>query len=505
MVTAPNPTLKLASGSFLRGEQSVNGIFTPEDRTKVHKRIALLADTFVQSAIIPSLEAIEQRDMGLMRRLIQNACAAGIGNVDIAARFGGSMEGIGASVIVAEHLSLSESFNASFAAHTGMGTLPIAYFGSKEQKEKYLPKLATGAWIAAFALSESASGSDALSAATSAVLSADGTEWILNGEKAWVTNGGFADVFIVFANVDPGQFSAFIVDRTSPGLQIGEEEKKMSARGSSTCSLIMSHCRVPRGNLLGVMGQGHVVAFNTLNISRLKLGAASLGSARHSLQSAVAHVRQRKAFSKTLAEFGCIKEKIAQMAAGIYCGESMLYRTTGLLEDALAEIDGDSPKSGELIAGVLEECAAECSIVKIWGSELQQYVVDETLQIFGGSGFIEKHPAERAYRDARLSRICQGTNEINRLIVAVWIVKRAMKGELRLGYLMKKVADEVMTGAKRPEPIDGAMAVERELVENARKATLMVAGVIWQKYGMAMVDQQEIISALADMLIENCS
>jgi alkylation response protein AidB-like acyl-CoA dehydrogenase len=494
-------TAKLISGSFLRGDQQADATWIPEDQTEEHKQICLLAQEFEKNEIIPAIDLIEQKRTGLMRRLMQKACEAGIAMLDIEKRYGGLEKGIRASVAALTQLSASGSFNASLSAHT-MGALSIAYFGTKAQKEEYLSKLATGEWIGAFALSESGAGSDVLNIATSVTVSADGTEWILNGEKVWVTNGGFADIFIVFAMLD-GQFSAFIIEKSFPGFQIGSDEETISVRGASACPVILKNCRVPRRNLLGEIGKGQKVAFNTLNLGRLRLGAAGIGSAQASLQRSVEYAGQRKVFSKPLLEFGCIQEKIAWIAAGIYCGESMLYRTAALLEREFAEIDPNSPESCDQFARALEECAAECSILKVWGSELLQYATDETLQIFAGTGFAAGHAAGRAYRDARIERVCQGTNEINRLIIAVWVMKRAVGGQLRLGYLLKKMTDEVMTGIQPSPPLEGTMAAERELADNARKATLMVAGVIWQKYGMAIVEQQEIIMAFADMLIEN--
>jgi alkylation response protein AidB-like acyl-CoA dehydrogenase len=502
MATAPAPTRRTISGAFLRGDQPVDGVWIPEEQTEEHKRLIQLAREFEKNEIVPAIDRIEQKEPGLMRRLIQKACEAGIGSADIRKSYGGPDTGIGVAIMVLAQLCASESFNASLSAHA-MGATPIAYFGTREQKEKYLPKLASGEWIAAFALSESGAGSDVLNIVTSGTLSADGTAWILNGEKLWVTNGAFADIFIVFAMVKGDQFSAFVVERCFSGVQVGRDEETISVRGASTCSLVLKNCRVPRENLLGEIGKGQKVAFNTLNIGRLRLGAAAIGSARASLERAAAYARQRKAFNKPLAEFGCIQEKIAWVAAGIYCGESMAYRTTAMLENGFVEIDRGSPESCDLFAKALEECAAECSILKVWGSELLQYAADEALQVFAGAGFAADHPAGRAYRDARLGRICQGTNEINRLIISVWVLKRAVGGKLRLGHLLKKVTDEVMMGPRSSPPLEGTMAAELELAEKARKATLMATGVIWQKYGMALVEQQEIITAFADMLIEN--
>jgi alkylation response protein AidB-like acyl-CoA dehydrogenase len=492
---------RLISGSFLRADRQLDAIWTPEDETEDQRQLCRVARQFEQNEVIPAIDRIEKKEAGLMRQLIQRACENGIGLVDIEKTYGGPGKGIATSGVIMTQLSASGSFTASLSAHA-MGAWPIAYFGTKMQKEEYLPKLAAGEWIGAFALSESGAGSDVLNIATSATLSADGMEWILNGEKAWVTNGGFADIFIVFARFED-QFSAFIVEKSFPGVQIGRDEETISVRGASACAVILKNCRVPRRNLLGEMGKGHKVAFNTLNLGRLRQGATGIGGARASLERSLAYARQRKAFSKSLSEFGCIQEKIAWIAAGIYGGESMLYHTAALLEGEFAGIDSNSPGACNHFAAALEECAAECSILKVWGSELLQLAADEALQIFAGTGFTADHAAGRSYRDARAERICQGTNEINRLVIAVWVVKRAVGAQLRLGHLLKKVTDEVMTGVHTSPPREGTMADERELVENARTVTLMVAGVIWQKYGMALVEQQEIILAFADMLIEN--
>jgi butyryl-CoA dehydrogenase len=383
----------------------------------------------------------------------------------------------------------------------GIGTLPIVYFGTPEQKAKYLPKLATGELIAAYALSESTSASDAMNARTKAVLSPDGKEWILNGEKMWITNGGFADVYIIFAKVDGEKFSAFIVERKFPGFQSGAEEKKMGIRGSSTTPIILNDCRVPKENLLGEIGKGHVIAFNTLNIGRFKLGAGVIGGSRNSLNHSIGYAKQRKAFGKPLTDFGMIKEKLANMAVGVYTGESMSYRTVGMIDAAMSEIDKNAPDAYKQTAKNIEEYAVECSILKVYGSELLDYVVDEAVQIYGGYGFVEEYPAERAYRDARVNRIFEGTNEINRMIITGWLLKRAMKGQLALMPAIKKLTDEIMSGAAS-EPLEGPLAQERTMVANAKKAGLMLAGAAAQKYMMDLENQQEILAAIADMVIE---
>lgn len=502
MATAVVPKAKLSGGSFLLQEHHIDDLFTPEDLSEEHRQIAQTTQEFAQNEIVPNLERIEHKEFEVTRELIRKACEIGIANVDIPEQYGGSEMDKIASSIITEHLSVSGSFSVSFGGHTGIGTLPIVYFGTKEQKAKYLPKLATGEWIAAYALSESTSASDSLNARTKAVLSPDGKEWILNGEKTWITNAGFADVYIVFAKVDGEKFSAFIIERSFPGFTVGAEEKKMGIRGSSTCPIIMNDCRVPKDNLLGEIGKGHVIAFNTLNIGRFKLGAGGVGGTRNSLHNAIAYAKQRKAFGKTLADFGLIKEKLATMAAGIYALECMSYRTIGMIDVALSDIDKNAPDVYKQTAKGIEEYAIECSILKVWGSELLDYVVDETVQIYGGYGFVEEYPAERAYRDARVNRIFEGTNEINRLLIMQMLLKRSMSGQLALLPAIKKLMDEIMSGPSSADPLEGTLAAERTMVANAKKAGLMLAGAATQKYTLGLADQQEILGALADMVME---
>jgi len=496
------PKTKLVGGSFLIEEHRLEDVFTVEDLSEEHQQIAQTTREFAQNEILPNVEKIEHKEFAVTRALLRKACEIGIANVDIPEEYGGSEMDKISSSIIAEHLSVSGSFSVSFGGHTGIGTLPIVYFGTKEQKAKYLPKLATGEWIAAYALSESTSASDAMNARTKAVLSADGNEWVLNGEKMWITNGGFADVYIIFAKVDGEKFSAFIVEKTFPGFQAGAEEKKLGIRGSSTTPIILNDCRVPKDNLLGEIGKGHVIAFNTLNIGRFKLGAGVVGGARYSLQNAIGYAKQRKAFGKTLADFGLIKEKLANMAASIYAGESMSYRTIGMIDSGLADIDKNDPNVYKLTAKGIEEYAVECSVLKVWGSEMLDYVVDETVQIYGGYGFVEEYPAERAYRDSRVNRIFEGTNEINRMLIVDRLMKRAMGGQLALMPAIKKLTEEIMSGPGSAEPIEGVLAAERTMVANAKKATLMLAGAAVQKYMTALAEQQEILAAIADMVIE---
>jgi butyryl-CoA dehydrogenase len=365
-----------------------------------------------------------------------------------------------------------------------------------------LPRLAAGEIVGAYALSEASSGSDAMNCRARAELSPDGKHYILNGEKMWITNAGFADLFTVFAKIGGEKFSAFLVERTFPGFSVGAEEHKMGIRGSSTCPIILNDCKVPVENLLGEIGKGATIAFNILNIGRFKLGAMCLGGARVSLEHAVGYAKQRKAFGKTIGDFGLVREKIANMATLIYVGESLVFRTVGMMDALLSEIDKASPDAAKETRKAIEEYAVECSILKVWGSEMVDYVVDETMQIFAGYGFVEEYPAERAYRDSRINRIFEGTNEINRLIITGFLLKRAMSGQLALMPAIKKLMDEVLSGPTMGDEIEGPLAEERKLVGQAKKLGLFAAGSATQKYMTAIQDQQEVMGAIADMTIE---
>ncbi len=496
------PKTKIGGGSWLLEDRSPDDIFTPEDFTDEHQQIAQTTEEFAIKEIVANNEKIEHKEWAVTRELLRKASEIGIATVDVPEQYGGADMDKVSSAIIADRIAKSGSFSVSFGAHVGIGTLPIVYFGTEEQKKKYLPKLTTAEWIGAYALSESTSGSDALNARTKAVLSPDGKHYILNGEKMWITNGGFADVFIVFAKIDGEKFTAFIVERTFPGFSSGAEEKKLGIRGSSTCPLILNDCKVPVENVLGEIGKGHTIAFNILNIGRFKLGAGCVGGTRTALQNAIGYAKQRKAFGKSIAEFGLIKEKIADIAIGIYTGEALVYRTVGMIDAALANIDKSSPEASREIRKGIEEYAVECSIAKVWGSELLDRAVDETVQIYGGYGFVEEYPAERAYRDSRVNRIFEGTNEINRMITTGWLLKQAMAGKIPLLPAIKKLMDEVLAGPSMTEPLEGALAAERTIVSNAKKTALFVAGAASQKYMMALPDQQEVMGAMADILIE---
>jgi len=502
MATATVPKVKIGGGSFLIEDRRPEDVFTPEDFTDEHRQIAQTTEEFALKEIVPNTEKIEHKDYSVTRELIRKASELGLATVDIPEEYGGMEMDKVTSAIIADYIAKSGSFSVSWGAHVGIGTLPIVYFGTPEQKKKYLPKLASGEWIGAYALSESSSGSDAMNCRTRAQLSPDGKHYILNGEKMWISNAAFADVYVVFAKIDGEKFSAFIVERTFPGFSVGAEEKKLGIRGSSTCPLILNDCKVPVENLLGEIGKGHVIAFNILNIGRFKLGAGCVGGARTSLQAAISYAKQRKAFGKTISEFGLIREKLADIATGIYVGESLAYRTVGMIDEALRDIDKHSPDASTQIRKGIEEYAVECSILKVWGSEMLDQAVDHVVQIYGGYGFVEEYPAERAYRDSRVNRIFEGTNEINRMIITGWLMKRAMSGQLALMPAIKKLMDEVLSGPSMGEDVEGELAAERALVANAKKTALFIAGVASQRYMMELAEQQEVMAAMADTIIE---
>jgi len=502
MATTAIPKSKISGGSFLLEERQTSEVFTPEDFSEQHHLIGQTTEEFAVNEILPNVEKIEHKEFQVTRDLLKKAGDLGLSGAEIPEAYGGlEMDKVTAAVI-ADHIAKYAGFATTWGGHSGIGTLPIVYFGTEEQKNKYLPKLAAGEIVGAYALSESTSGSDAMNCRARAELSKDGKHYILNGEKMWITNAGFADLFTVFAKVDGEKFSAFLVERTYPGFSVGAEEHKMGIRGSSTCPIILNDCKVPVDNLLGEIGRGHIIAFNILNVGRFKLGAMCVGGARVSLENAVGYAKQRKAFGKVIADFGLIREKIANMATLIYVGESLVYRTVGMMDVALNEVDKSAPDAVKETRKAIEEYAVECSIIKVWGSEMIDYVVDETMQIYAGYGFVEEYPAERAYRDARINRIFEGTNEINRLIITGFLLKRAMSGQLPLMPAIKKLMDEVLSGPSMGDDLEGPLAEERKLVTQAKKLGLFAAGSATQKYMQAIQDQQEVMGAIADMTIE---
>ncbi len=504
---APTP---ITGGSFLLNEADPDSIFTPEDFSDEQRQIAATAAEFAANEVLPAASEIEAKHFDVTRGLLKKAGDLGLLAVDIPEAFGGLAMDKVTSAIIADRMSVLASFSVAFSAHVGIGTLPIVWYGTDEQKAKYLPLLATGEWIAAYALSEASSGSDAMNVRTRAVL--DGDHYVLNGEKMWITNAGFADLFTVFAKIsdptdpDPAKvkMSAFIIERTTPGLTIGPEEHKLGIRGSSTCPLILNDCRIPAGNLLGETGKGHHIAFNILNIGRFKLGAACIGGARTSLANAVQYAKDRKAFGKSIAEFGLIQQKLSDSATRIYVGESMAYRTIGAIDTALAAIPEADAHDSREIQKRIEEYAVECSLLKVWGSEMLDAVVDHTLQIYAGYGYVEEYPAERAYRDSRINRIFEGTNEINRLIITGFLMKRAMSGQLPLLPAIKQLMEELMSAPSfsGSDSSDDPLAREALMLANAKKLALFVSGSASQKYINTLADQQEVMAALADIIIE---
>jgi alkylation response protein AidB-like acyl-CoA dehydrogenase len=503
MATAAVPKSKISGGSFLLEERTPDEVFTPEDFSEQHQLTGQTAEEFATNEIVPNIEKMEHKDFSVTRELLKKAGELGLSGVEIQEAYGGlEMDKVTAAVI-ADHIAQYAGFATTWGGHTGIGTLPIVYFGTGEQKKKYLPRLAAGEIVGAYALSEASSGSDALNCRARAELSKDGKHYILNGEKMWITNAGFADLFTVFAKVDGEKFTAFLVEKNFPGFSIGAEEHKMGIRGSSTCPIILNDCKVPAENVLGEIGKGHVIAFNILNVGRFKLGAMCVGGARVALENSIGYAKQRKAFGKVIADFGLVREKLANMAALIYVGESLVYRTVGMMDVAVNEIDKSGADAAKETRKAIEEYAVECSIIKVWGSEMIDYVVDESVQIYGGYGFVEEYPAERAYRDARINRIFEGTNEINRLIITGFLLKRATSGHLPLMPAIKKLMDEVLAGPALGEEIEGPLSEERKLVAQAKKLGLFAAGAATQKYMQAIQDQQEIMGAIADMVIES--
>jgi butyryl-CoA dehydrogenase len=503
-VLLSSPIVAAAGGSFLLETRTPVEVFTPEDLNEDQRQIASTAAQFAREEILPAADAIEAKEPGVLRSKLVKAAELGFSSVDIPEEYGGVGLDKVSSTVISDHISVLASFSTAFGAQTGIGTLPLVWYGTEEQKQHYLPKLASGEWIAAYSLSEATSGSDAMNVRARATLSADGTEYILNGEKMWTTNCGIADLFTIFAKIDGEKFSAFLVERTSAGLTVGAEEHKLGIRGSSTCPLVFSDCRIPVANLLGEAGKGHHIAFNVLNVGRFKLGVACIGGARHALAHMVGYAKERMAFGKPIAAFGLIQRKISVSATRLYAAESMAYRTAGMIDASLAQIGEDLAHSPREIQRRIEEYAVECSILKVYGSEMLSTVTDELVATMGGYGYVEHYPAERYYRDARINRIFEGTNEINRLIITGWLMKRALKGQLPLLAAIKKLMDEVM----RPPSFDSGgdtgelLARESEMLASAKKLALFAAGVASQRFMAALEEQQEVMADLADMIAQ---
>ena len=492
-----------AGGSFLIETRTPAEIFTPEDLNEEQRQIAATAIQFAREEILPLAAAIEAKEPGVLASLLRKAAELGFTSVDIPEEYGGmGMDKI-TSALIADHLSILASVSTAFGAHTGIATLPLVWYGTEEQKQRYLPKLATAEWIGSYGLSEASSGSDAMNVRTRATLSPDGAHYILNGEKMWITNCGIANLYTVFAKIDGEKFSAFLIERDTPGLTVGAEEHKLGIRGSSTCPLILQDCKVPVGNLLGEAGKGHHIAFNVLNVGRFKLGVACIGGARHALVHMIRYAKERVAFGKPIAEFGLIQRKISESATRLYAAESMAYRLVGMIDASLGQLNSETSTPRETQRRI-EEYAVECSILKVYGSEMMSLVADELVATMGGYGYVEEYPAERFYRDARINEIFEGTNEINRLIITGWLMKRALNGQLPLLAAIKKLMDEVT----QPPSFDSnsgddePLAREAEILVATKKIALFASGVASQRFMTALQDQQEVMADLADIIVQ---
>jgi alkylation response protein AidB-like acyl-CoA dehydrogenase len=487
-----------AGGAFLVGHAEPGDIFTPERLTAEHRAIREAVAEFVAREVRPRAERIEAKDWAAHRELLALLGSAGFVGIDVPEAFGGAGLDKTASVVVTEALGSAESFSVTFAAHTGIGTLPLVFFGTDEQRARYLPGLAAGTTVAAYALTEPSAGSDAQAIRTRATREADGS-WRLDGTKQFITNAGFADLFTIYAKVDGEQFSAFLVERGTPGLEIGREEHKLGIHGTSTCALVLDGARIPAENLLGEIGKGQRIAFNVLNVGRFKLAAAVLGAMKPALATAAAYARDRVAFGRPIAGFPLVAAKLGRMAARTYAVESVVYRVAGLIDDRLAGTESAGPDE---VKAALEELAVECSIAKVLASEELDEVVDELVQVHGGYGYIEDYPAARAYRDSRINRIWEGTNEINRLLVPGTLLKRAMSGRLDLLGPARRAQEALLAGPTGDEDGgSGPLAAERRLVEGSRQLTLLLAGAAVQRFGTGLEEQQELLAGLADLAI----
>jgi alkylation response protein AidB-like acyl-CoA dehydrogenase len=492
----------IKGGSFLIEARLPGDVFTPEDLNSQHRLIAQTSQEFVEQEIVPHLKEIEDKKPGLLRDLLKKAAEVGLCATDVAQKYGGLELDKISSVIVSEKMARDGAWAATVGAQAGIGILPIALFGSEAQKAKYVPRLVRGELVGAYSLSEASSASDALHCQTRATLSADGKAYILNGTKMWVTNGGFADLYVVFARVDGEKFTAFIVERGFPGVTPGAEEHKMGIRGSSTTPLNLDSVAVPVENVLGEVGKGHQIAFNILNVGRLKLGAGCIGGCKIQMKPALKWAKERQAFGRPIADFGLIKEKLGEMVARIFAAESMSYRTAGMIDQLLDSVDQGSLTEHRDILEALQEYAVECSILKVMGTEVLDYVVDETVQIFGGYGFTTEYEVERTYRDQRVNRIFEGTNEINRLLIVDMLVKRSVKGQLGLIPAAQRVMDEVLSSAAPASEGEGPLGAELVTVEGAKRVALFVAGLAVQKYSQALADEQEVVAVLSNLVME---
>lgn len=489
----------IKGGSFLIEQREAAEVFTPEDLSDEQRMIGDTTREFIDNEVLPQVDAMEKHAWDISRDLIGKAGELGLLGATIPEEYGGLELDQTTGIVVAEMMGRGSGFGVTFGAQTSIGLLPILYFGSEELKNKWIPPIVAGEKITAYCLSEAGSGSDALGAKCNAKLSEDGTEWILNGEKMWITNGGFADLIIVFAKIDGEHFTGFIVEKSFPGVSAASDEHKLGLNGSSTCAIRLDNAEVPVENVLGEIGKGHKIAFNILNMGRFKLGASCTGGAKLAMREAIQYAKERKQFRQPIASFGAIQHKIAEMAIRIFASESMVYRTAGLIDSLVATVDR---KDQEAVLSSVEEYAIECSIIKVMASEVVGYVIDEEVQIFGGNGYSKDYPAERHYRDARINRIFEGTNEINRLLISGMLLKRAMKGELPLMKAAQELMAEVMSFPQFEEETDEPLAAERKAVRNAKKAALLVAGAGVQRFRDGIQDQQEVLMLAADIIMQ---
>jgi alkylation response protein AidB-like acyl-CoA dehydrogenase len=497
-MNAHEQKLSASGGTFLLQTSTPAEIFTPEDFTSEHRAIARTTEDFWTRDVAPNVEAIQHQQPGVAVSVLRKSGELGLLAVVVPEKFGGMEMDLTSAMIVAEGIAKDGSYAGWHGAHAGIGTLPVLLFGTEEQKAKYLPRLATGELIGAYCLSEPQAGSDAMALKTRADLSADGSYYLLNGQKMWITNGGAADLFTVFAKVGGEKLTAFLVERRFGGVTSGAEEKKLGIKGSSTTALYLDNVNVPAANVLGEIGRGHIIAFNILNLGRLKLGPFAVGGAKAVLATSATYAKQRHAFGKSIGEFGMIQHKLAEMAIRIFAAESMSYRVAGLIDARLKDLSWDDPNASKTMLGVVEEFAAECSFIKIFASEMLDYVVDEGVQIHGGYGYHQDYSVERAYRDSRINRIFEGTNEINRLLAAGMLLKRAQRGQLGLVAAVKQLQNDLLTAPAVSAP---AAEGDGQLVANAKKVGLFALGIAYRKFSGAIEEQQEVLASITDILM----
>lgn len=499
---ANNPPV---GGSFLIQPTEPSAVFTPEDFSEEHRQTKSTADRFMAEEVLPVVDRYEQKEDGLARKLIRQAGDLGLLSILVPEQYDGLEMDLTSQLLVAESVGGYSSFSVTYGAHSGIGTLPLVYFGTEEQKQRYLARISSGELLAAYCLSEPQAGSDALASLTRATLSEDGSHYVLNGQKMWVSNGGWADFFTVFAKVDGEKFTAFLVERGFDGVKPGAEEHKMGIRGSSTTALFLDDVKVPVGNVLGEIGRGHIIAFNILNIGRLKLGASCVGGCKGVIGESVRYAKQRKAFGQTISEFGAIRQKLAESAIRTFVAESVVYRTGGLIDSKLGDVSWEDENAAQSMLGGIEEYAIECAIAKVVASEALQYVADEGVQIHGGYGFHQDYAVERCYRDERINRIFEGTNEINRLLTVGMLLKRAAQDRLPLMAEVMQLVAELAAPVADIAVDDSGLAVESELVTRAKRIALVSIGVAYQKYGAKLEAEQEVVYAIAEIVIASYS